>query len=151
MRTNSKQCGRCKEVLDLEAFSPSQRAKASSWCRACRRAMDRESYSNPARKAQLCSSKEALLEQFRSFVQAHLDANPCVDCGERDLRVLQFDHVRGKKLTEVSKLRGCSLKRVQAEVAKCVVRCGNCHRRKTIRERGHWLLQYDPQAKEKVP
>jgi hypothetical protein len=75
-------------------------------------------------------------------VLAHLEAHPCVDCGERDVAVLQFDHVRGSKVKAVAVLLSHSLRAVEAEIAKCEVRCGNCHRRKTIRERGHWLLKY---------
>jgi hypothetical protein len=28
--------------------------------------------------------------------------------------------------------RGLSLQRLEAEVAQCVVRCANCHRRRTV-------------------
>ena len=57
----------------------------------------------------------------------------CVDCGEADPIVLEFDHVRGTKQDNVSTLigRAFSWKRILEEVAKCEVRCANCHRRKT--------------------
>lgn len=73
------------------------------------------------------------------FLRNHFRAHPCVDCGETDLAVLEFDHVRGQKTTEVSKLLTSSLARVKAEVALCDVRCANCHRRKTARECGWWI------------
>jgi prophage maintenance system killer protein len=52
--------------------------------------------------------------------------------------VLEFDHVRGNKRSTVMTLvkNGYSLDVIQAEVAKCVVRCANCHKRKTYR--GSW-------------
>jgi len=74
----------------------------------------------------------------RAFLIEHLRANPCVDCGEADIDVLEFDHVRGEKLAEVSTLLGRS-RRLRLEVAKCDVRCGNCHRRKTARENDWWI------------
>jgi hypothetical protein len=51
--------------------------------------------------------------------------------------VLDFDHLRDKKL-EVSTLarRGARIATIAAEIAKCQVRCANCHRRKTAKERG---------------
>ena len=71
------------------------------------------------------------------FLETYLQSHPCVDCGEVDLVVLDFDHVRGEKTANVSDLKAqCySLKAVQAEVAKCEVRCSNCHRRVTHQRR----------------
>ncbi len=65
--------------------------------------------------------------------------HPCVDCGESDIRVLQFDHTDpAAKITEVSQLlRNASWPRVLMEIEKCEVRCGNCHRRKTLRDRSN--------------
>ena len=53
----------------------------------------------------------------------------CVDCGNRDIRVLDFDHVRAPKFDSVSSMvrRGLSVDVILAEIAKCEVRCKNCH------------------------
>ena len=63
----------------------------------------------------------------------------CIDCGCSDIRVLEFDHVRGKKHNSVSRLlaTAASWEKISIEIAKCEVRCANCHRLKTI-ERGGW-------------
>jgi hypothetical protein len=64
-----------------------------------------------------------------------LEDSRCVDCGVDDLRVLEFDHIRGSKILEVSKMvtrHSFSLDDIDREISKCVVRCVNCHRRKTI-------------------
>lgn len=65
---------------------------------------------------------------------AVLQATGCVDCDERDLVVLDFDHV-GEKTGNVTHLarRGASLARLKAEIGQCEVRCANCHRRRTRR------------------
>ena len=75
----------------------------------------------------------------REWIREYLREHPCVDCGETNLIVLEFDHVRGTKLFNMGEAtsKGYSLKRVQAEVAKCEVRCANCHRQKTYKEAGH--------------
>jgi hypothetical protein len=76
----------------------------------------------------------ATLERSRAHVLAFLKEHPCVDCGEDDLRVLEFDHVRGVKLAAVTKLmyQKRPLAILQVEIAKCEVRCANCHRKKTF-------------------
>lgn len=65
----------------------------------------------------------------------YLCNHPCVDCGESDPVVLEFDHVRGEKVANVANLISGAGKfqRLMDEIAKCDVRCANCHRRKTYR------------------
>lgn len=74
----------------------------------------------------------------------YLFENPCIDCGEADVRVLDFDHVRGEKVMAVRNLlsRSANLEKIFAEIAKCEVRCANCHRRVTV-ERGNLLSWID--------
>ena len=64
-------------------------------------------------------------------VFAVLRSSGCVDCGEQDLVVLEFDHV-GPKRRNVVQLayRGCSLRRLDEEIRMCEIRCANCHRRR---------------------
>lgn len=71
-------------------------------------------------------------------VRQYLEVNPCVDCGESDPVVLEFDHVRGEKLASISQLLRStrSWAVVEAEMAKCEVRCANCHRRVTAKRGG---------------
>lgn len=73
------------------------------------------------------------------WLKEYLRANPCVDCGETDIRVLEFDHRDPEsKVANVGRLScdAASLKRIISEVMKCEVRCCNCHRRRT-REEDH--------------
>lgn len=79
----------------------------------------------------------------KTYVNEYLKTHPCVGfegpCpyGERDPVVLEFDHVRGKKSFEVGtgKNGAYGLERLKAEIEKCEVRCANCHRRKTNKDR----------------
>ena len=69
----------------------------------------------------------------------YLQGHPCVDCGEADPLVLEFDHVRGVKSGNISQMMAycVSEARLLEEIAKCEVRCANCHRRVTA-IRGGW-------------
>jgi hypothetical protein len=73
------------------------------------------------------------------FLLDYLRDTPCVDCGERDPVVLDFDHI-GVKRSGVVQLAGreCSIANLEAEMAQCEVRCANCHRRRTIVEQAHF-------------
>lgn len=76
-------------------------------------------------------------QRNKAWILAYKLAHPCVDCGETDPRCLDFDHRDPKtKLKGVATLVVCGIKleRVIAEVAKCDVRCANCHRKKTLGE-----------------
>lgn len=77
----------------------------------------------------------------RDWVRDYLQGMSCIDCGESDPVVLQFDHVRGTKLGNVSRMvsKGSPLSVIQAEVEKCDVVCANCHHRRTAKQQGwHW-------------
>jgi hypothetical protein len=67
--------------------------------------------------------------------------HPCVDCGERDPAVLEFDHL-GPKRDHVAWLAGTgySVGVLEDEIEKCQVVCVNCHRRRTATRGGSWRL-----------
>lgn len=77
-----------------------------------------------------------------AYVAAILGASSCIDCGETDSVVLDFDHV-GPKTADITTLvrREASLQRLVHEIAQCVVRCANCHRRRTSEVGGHFRSQ----------
>lgn len=65
----------------------------------------------------------------------YLKQHPCVDCGENDPVVLEFDHM-GNKSCHVSEMRCSPLEKIAQEITKCEVRCCNCHRRKIATQLG---------------
>lgn len=67
-----------------------------------------------------------------------LTGKVCKDCGEGDVLVLEFDHVRGTKRKAVSRMvsDGYGLETIRVEIEKCDVVCANCHRRRT--HKGSW-------------
>ena len=80
-------------------------------------------------------------KKVREYISRYLDDHPCVDCGEADKVVLDFDH-RDPSCKSFSmgsaKSRSATLKTVIDEIKKCDVRCSNCHRRRTHRLK-HWM------------
>jgi hypothetical protein len=145
-----KFCPRCKEKKPLDAFYRKKGYKAASYCKICQHAYLREHYKKTSAvyNARRYALHLTYTERNRRIVVEHLASHPCVDCNERDVVVLDFDHVRGSKFGDISRMiaGGTSARKLQAEIDKCVVRCANCHRRKTALERGSyrtrlWLYQ----------
>jgi hypothetical protein len=85
------------------------------------------------------SSRKNSVYRNRKFVDDYLKIHPCIDCGNSDVRVLEFDHVRGQKETNISNIirNGWTLERLISEIEKCEVRCCNCHRIVTIKRRNN--------------
>jgi len=71
----------------------------------------------------------------------YLSTKSCVDCGEKDPVVLDFDHKDPRtKFKTVARMRAghYSWESVYAEIVKCEVRCSNCHRRKSYVQFGYF-------------
>jgi hypothetical protein len=131
-------CTKCGEVKPLEAFPPVRRgeAKLQSWCRDCFAAYGREYYrkNRVKQKERLLRNTAARRADNRQRTIDYLRAHPCVDCGETDIVVLQFDHLRDKKRDLATMISsGSTWSSIEQEIAKCEVRCANCHRLKTAR------------------
>ena len=60
-------------------------------------------------------------------------------CNENDPIVLEFDHLRDKRMNVAKLIQGgYPEKTILLEIEKCEVRCANCHRRKTAKDQGWW-------------
>ena len=143
-----KKCPRCQETKELEAFAKNRRKKdgRQGECRSCKAARDRTYYARDpdAHKARVKRWEKQVKGQVLEFLKEH----PCVDCGEADPLLLEFDHLDNKSynVSEGYQSKGYSWKRLQEEIAKCEVRCVYCHRRRTARTRGWSMYGYAPDS-----
>lgn len=86
-------------------------------------------------------NKTVARENLRERICEYLKVHPCVDCGEKDIVVLQFDHMKDKAFAIAVMIdRLYSWARVLEEIEKCQVRCANCHIRRTTSQR-NWYKQ----------
>jgi hypothetical protein len=139
-----KVCPGCGQNKALTEYSFRRKADGvrQPRCRACTREQMREHYRQhrPYYLRKILDRKRCLREAQRAFLRQHLAVHPCVDCGEDDPRCLDFDHVRGKKRSDVTKMVGqFGWEALHLEVAKCEVRCANCHRKRTAERRDRRL------------
>lgn len=137
-------CTKCKIKLNIDNSSYKNKEKKifQSSCKECNKAYQKQHYINNKElyKGKTYIRNTNIVKENREKAVKFLLENPCVDCGETDPIVLEFDHVRGIKLNSVSKLIGnkYSWKRIKEEIDKCEVRCSNCHKRKTAKQFGFY-------------
>jgi hypothetical protein len=136
-----KRCPACKKLKLLSEFS--RRGDGhQSVCKGCNRDYQRSHYQRNTEtyKEKAAKTKKAARDLACHWIWDYFQEHPCADCGESDPVVLDFDHRDpADKVRDVSKLvaQGCRLARIQAEIAKCDVRCANCHRRRTAIQYGY--------------
>ena len=147
-----RKCSKCLRNLDLSNFNwKIKEVKLQYHCKDCSRKYVKNHYLNNIGYYVLKARRRNNLirEKAYAYLGPYLLSHPCVDCGETDILVLEFDH-RDRKMKggEISHIiaGGASIEKIVNEVSKCDVRCSNCHRRKTERENNSWKLKYAPVA-----
>jgi len=108
-------------------------------CMVCMRAYRNAHYARnkPSYIEKSKKNKKTAKQAAYVFLVEYRKTHPCVDCGEADHVVLDFDHKNPSEKTAcISRMAadGFSLDKIKKEMEKCDVRCANCHRRKTYRD-----------------
>ena len=136
----TKVCGKCgiEKASDEFGFRYPKLGIRHSWCKDCFVEYKRLWYSQNRERhlARVKSATAVTLGENQLRVWQYLALHPCVDCGETDPVVLQFDHLGDKRMNVSNMCRSFSWSVILEEIAKCEVRCANCHFRKTARESG---------------
>ena len=136
-----KQCFKCKKTQTLDSFKWRNKAKGIkfSYCNNCmikyrhlHYLMNKNYYLNKARLR-----NKRIRKERATFILDYLSKHPCVDCGNDNPAVLEFDHKNkeNKNFNIGNVLYWGSFERIQKEIDKCEVRCANCHKIKTSRKR----------------
>ena len=137
----TKRCCTCHQLRPLTDFNVPAAARDGLQSR-CRDGSRQWYVANrDTHRAEVRRRSAAIKREYKRRIGEHLQANPCVDCGEDDVRVLDFDHLdAAEKRTEVAKLvnAGGRWSDIELEIAKCAVRCANCHRRVTSDRGQDW-------------
>lgn len=150
-----KYCSRCNTIKLTSEFNRKSSSKDGyqPYCRDCSNAHSRKYYSKNSGRIiqQVRKSRAKRRTSYRQAMWNYLLQHPCVDCGETDPLVLEFDH-EADKLSEVGTLvrNGYAWKTILEEIDKCVVRCANCHRRKTANDFG-WYADVDKSGDTELP
>jgi len=141
MGSNTKHCTDCGEPKKVTDFHFKNKAKGlrRANCKECQKARANRHYRKNVAYyvAKSAKTKKRMIREGRDLTR-RLREVPCADCGdEHPWYVMQFDHVRGTKRSDVSTLvsHACGLATIKAEIAKCEVVCANCHATRTHNRR----------------
>jgi len=137
-----KTCTKCKIEKSITDFNrkldghdiyckPCARQNQKDWKRNNR--VHQREYENEYRSNRVKDNRKKILSIFLE--------NPCKDCGNKDIRVLEFDHLRDKKFTISHMTRGGHCwDSIKEEIDKCDVVCRNCHVIRSYERRNSWRM-----------
>jgi hypothetical protein len=142
---DQKRCNTCKQMRALSELNVRTAAAdgLQSRCRECCREWYRKYRADHI--ANVARRNLGYRNELRVRIAAYFATHRCVDCGERDIRCLQFDHRDpSTKTADVAYLLGGALswKAILAEIEKCDVRCASCHSRRTAAQVNSWRHQF---------
>lgn len=135
-----KLCSVCKKKRFTKFFNKNSWKKdgLQTSCKDCNKARSALYYKKNGKKHRKATAaiKKEKIDRNKKYVLEYLLSHPCVDCGENDPIVLEFDHVRGKKIQTICFMvqNQFSIAKIEKEIGKCQVRCALCHRRKTAKQ-----------------
>jgi hypothetical protein len=138
----TKWCYDCRRFRPIDAFAFANKTKGTRQgrCRECHAKYRREHYlrNRDTYIRQEVARIRRYRDENRPLIRRYLRAHPCVDCGESDIVVLDFDHrdPAAKSHNVILLAMHKPWTRVLLEIAKCDVRCANCHRKRTAQQFG---------------
>lgn len=133
-----KTCGKCGEDKSLDEFAWKEQAKGTrQWrCKPCQKIYRTEHYQ--ANKENIYRQIKTRQRELKNKIWDYKKTHPCMDCGETDPIVLEFDHLSDKEFNVGDAGNfGYSWERILNEIRKCNVVCRNCHVRRTW-QRARW-------------
>ena len=150
-----KACSCCRENKPYTDYHKNSSKKDGYHhrCKACCKVYYKKWQEiSPDRKRRMYMWQQEKKAAARSFIVEYLQSHPCVDCGNSDIRLLVFDHVRDKKVHGVMTMinRGNTLEVIKKEISKCEVRCYNCHALVTAARGEWWLSKLSPDGRETI-
>jgi hypothetical protein len=118
----------CGFVVEMEITVKSRLAEAAAFLDAEDFPQITECLKQEEERAERKRKRDAeRRERGRHVVDAWFRKNPCVDCGNSDVRILEADHVLGRNFT-ISENLWRPVRKLEAELELCESRCANCHR-----------------------
>lgn len=122
--------------------------KRSSWCKKCHSEYESGKWKNSIeRRFKKTETQKNRTLRNEKFIWDILSSSKCMDCGNDNPVVLEFDHldpnVKFKNISDM-KSQAYSIKTIQKEIDKCDVVCANCHRIRTAKQFNYYYKISNP-------
>ena len=138
-----KRCSKCgiEKSEDDFSFKNVEKGILQCQCKQCHQEYTRSHYADN-KSSYIDRAKKSSVkyrDELRQRIRSYLKDKCCLDCGESDPNVLDFDHRdQTQKESSISRMitRRLSWENILREMSKCDIRCANCHRRRTAKQFG---------------
>lgn len=136
-----KDCTRAKNAVEVDPDFPADRGRRPG--RPNKRWEGHRPMTAAEKHEYRVSYKRRVRRRARIACLRYLAKKGCEECGCKDPRVLEFDHLEPKKKhAPISLLLSQGYtwgsEKVRKEVRKCRVLCANCHKLHTIEQQGYY-------------
>ena len=134
-----KTCSRCQENKTLDNYTKNNTRtdKLNSACKDCHKEYTRKHYQQNKKcyKDKARVNRKKLKKVNKMIIYSAKDV-PCTDCARRfPPCAMDFDHIKGEKVANVSQMVNRKTQDLVDEIAKCEVVCSICHRIRTHNRR----------------
>lgn len=141
-----KCCTKCKVEKNIECFNFKIKSenKRQSICAECSKQKNRIWYENPENKKKTLkrnekNRKKSVNNNIKYYFKTYTEkwyftfkkTLKCTECNENHPACLDFHHINKKeKIDAVANIaKKNDIKLLKDEILKCIVLCGNCHRK----------------------
>ena len=148
-----KTCIKCNARKSLDSYHWKNKKKGIKFntCGKCVNKYSKMHYKKNIEKykEKAREHNKRYIHRGRMFLRELKMSNACVECSESHPDILEFDHIEpNNKDTDVSYMsqHAYCLETIEKEIAKCVLLCANCHRKRTALQKD-WY-QYNIQGEK---
>ena len=133
-----KHCPRCNQDKDEAEFGKNRTRPdgLQVQCRACIKLIHHDWYARNKERhyGNVQKRRKLFSDELARRLLAYLKTHPCVDCGNANPLVLEFDALDGKNVLHITP--ETTWDTLLPELTQCDVRCANCRRLKIGKQFG---------------
>ena len=129
----TKVCAMCKNeknVSDFHTKKKKNKIQLQPYCKDCNKKYHKEHY-NKNKKTYIIKAKNYGKQNQKKLLE-FLQDKECKDCGIKDYRVFEFDHLSDKIGNIATLVKKWCWESLLIEIKKCEIVCCNCHRIRTL-------------------